>query len=101
MEKQNHHTNDSHVRFRKLRLDIAKRSFSSDYSYSKDVSEIMASSDIGDWYRGIPQISRYWFTASVVVPIVARIGLLNPMWLILTFQHFIYKFQVRLDLFYS
>ncbi|KAK7114158.1 derlin-1-like [Littorina saxatilis] len=54
----------------------------------------MASNDIGDWYRGIPQITRYWFTGSVVVPIVARVGLLNPMWLILTFQHFIYKFQI-------
>lgn len=54
----------------------------------------MASNDIGDWYRGIPQITRYWFTGAVVVPIASRIGLLNPMWLILTFEHFIYKFQL-------
>ncbi|KAK7505872.1 hypothetical protein BaRGS_00003143 [Batillaria attramentaria] len=54
----------------------------------------MASNDIGDWYRGIPQITRYWFTGSVVVPIASRLGLLNPMWLILTLEHFIYKFQI-------
>ncbi|KAL8589941.1 Derlin 1 [Nucella lapillus] len=54
----------------------------------------MASSDIGDWYRGIPQITRYWFSGTVIVPIAARLGLLNPMWLVLTYQHFIQKFQL-------
>lgn len=25
----------------------------------------MASNDIGDWYRGIPQMTKYWFTGSI------------------------------------
>lgn len=54
----------------------------------------MASNDIGDWYRGIPQISKYWFTGSVIVPIAARFGLLNPMYLILLFEAVVYKFQI-------
>ena len=54
----------------------------------------MAQNDIGDWYRGIPQVTRYWFTGSVVVPLAARFGLLQPMWLILDFALTVYKFQV-------
>jgi len=54
----------------------------------------MASNDIGDWYRGIPQITKYWFTGSVVVPLMGRMGLLNPRWMILDFSSFIYSFQV-------
>lgn len=54
----------------------------------------MAQSDIGDWYRGIPQVTRWWFTGSVIVPLLARFGLLNPMWLILNFQKTVYEFQV-------
>ncbi|KAL4234371.1 Derlin 1 [Mactra antiquata] len=54
----------------------------------------MASNDIGDWYRGIPQISKYWFTGSVVVPLVARFGLINPTYLILLSDAVIRKFQI-------
>ena len=54
----------------------------------------MASNDIGDWYRGIPRITKYWFTGSVVVPIAARFGLLNAHWLILVFELVVYRFQV-------
>lgn len=54
----------------------------------------MASNDIGDWYRGIPPISKYWFTGSVIFPIAARFGLLNPAYLILLFEAVIYKFQI-------
>ncbi|XP_048752583.1 derlin-1-like [Ostrea edulis] len=53
----------------------------------------MASNDIGDWYRGIPQMTKYWFTGSVVVPLVARFGLINPRNLILIFESVVYKFQ--------
>ncbi|OWF51050.1 derlin-1-like [Mizuhopecten yessoensis] len=53
----------------------------------------MASNDIGDWYRGIPFLTKYWFTGSVVVPILARFGILNPMWLFLHFESVVYKFQ--------
>ena len=54
----------------------------------------MASNDIGDWYRGIPKITKYWFTGSVIVPIAARFGLLGAQWLILVFELVFYKFQV-------
>lgn len=54
----------------------------------------MASNDIGDWYRGIPRITKYWFTGSVVVPIAARFGLLNAHWLILVFELVVYRFQI-------
>lgn len=56
----------------------------------------MASNDIGDWYRGIPQMTKYWFTGSVVVPLVARFGLINPRNLILIFESVVYKFQVSM-----
>ncbi|XP_033626893.1 derlin-1-like [Asterias rubens] len=51
-------------------------------------------SDIGDWYRGIPLITRGWFTGSVVVPLLAKFGILNPMWLILNFHQVVYRFQI-------
>lgn len=53
----------------------------------------MASNDIGDWYRGIPQISRYWFTGSVIFPLLGKIGILNAMHMILHFQMTVYHFQ--------
>ena len=54
----------------------------------------MASNDIGDWYRSIPPISRYWFTGSVVLPLLGKLGLIAPYYFLLIFDPFIYKFQV-------
>ncbi|KAK3610374.1 hypothetical protein CHS0354_008650 [Potamilus streckersoni] len=54
----------------------------------------MASNDIGDWYRSIPQITKYWFTGSVILPLLGRFGLLNPMHMLLIFESVIYKFQI-------
>lgn len=54
----------------------------------------MASNDFGDWYRGIPQVSRYWFTASVVVPLIGKFGLISPLSMILQWEMFAYHFQV-------
>lgn len=51
------------------------------------------SNDIGEWYRGIPQITKYWFTGSIIVPMVARFGLINPANLILIFHSVVFKFQ--------
>jgi len=53
-----------------------------------------AGSDFSDWYKTIPQISRYWFTGSVILPLVCRFGILNPHNLVLYFTPFIYKFQI-------
>ncbi|KAL3860205.1 hypothetical protein ACJMK2_010361 [Sinanodonta woodiana] len=54
----------------------------------------MASNDIGDWYRSIPQITKYWFSGSVILPLLGRFGLLNPMHMVLLFESVIYKFQL-------
>ena len=54
----------------------------------------MASNDIGDWYRSIPQISRYWFTGSVVLPLIGKLGLVTPMSMVLLFDKIIYEFNV-------
>lgn len=54
----------------------------------------MASNDIGDWYRNIPQITKYWFTGSIVVPLIGRLGLLNPAYFILDFRSIFYRFQI-------
>lgn len=34
-------------------------------------------SDIGDWYRSIPIITRSWFTASVALPLIGVLGLVD------------------------
>ncbi|CAH1780366.1 unnamed protein product [Owenia fusiformis] len=54
----------------------------------------MAQSDIGDWYRGIPQITRYWFTASVVFPLAGKIGLFAPLTMILKYEWVVHHFQI-------
>lgn len=54
----------------------------------------MSSGDFSDWYKSIPQITRYWFTGSVVVPLAARFGILNPRTLFLIFHDFFYRFQI-------
>ncbi|XP_064598969.1 derlin-1-like [Liolophura sinensis] len=54
----------------------------------------MASNDLGDWYRSIPRITKYWFTGSIVLPIIGRIGLVHPMWMILDFSSTFYKCQI-------
>ncbi|GAB1598273.1 derlin-1-like [Argonauta hians] len=54
----------------------------------------MASNDIGDWFRSIPRITKFWFVGSIALPIAARFGLLSPLWLILRYEFVIYKFQI-------
>ncbi|KAA8591507.1 hypothetical protein FQN60_016881, partial [Etheostoma spectabile] len=34
-------------------------------------------SDIGDWFKSIPLITRYWFAASIVVPFIGKLGLVD------------------------
>ena len=50
--------------------------------------------DLGDWYRSIPIITRYWFTGSVILPLIGKLGLVNPGSMILQFELIFYKFQV-------
>lgn len=54
----------------------------------------MASNDIGDWYRSIPQISRWWFTGSVALPLLGKLGIFSPMTMILHYYMIVNKFQI-------
>lgn len=51
-------------------------------------------SDIGDWFRSIPAITRYWFAATVAVPLVGKLGLISPAYFVLWPEAFLYRFQV-------
>lgn len=54
----------------------------------------MAENDIGDWFRSIPLISRWWFMLSIIFPLLGRVGLLSPYYMILNFELVVYKFQI-------
>ncbi|XP_032219163.2 derlin-1-like [Nematostella vectensis] len=54
----------------------------------------MAENEIGEWFRGIPLITRYWFLLSVVFPLLGRIGILHPLYMILNFDLVFYRFQI-------
>jgi derlin-1 len=54
----------------------------------------MASNELGDWYRSIPQMSRYWFTGSVVLPLIGKLGLVNGLTMILDFRLFFRHFHI-------
>lgn len=51
-------------------------------------------SDIGDWFRSIPGITRCWFAAAVAVPLVGKLGLISPAYFFLWPEAFLYRFQV-------
>lgn len=36
-----------------------------------------AQNQFADWYNSIPQLTKYWFTADVVLPMAARLGLID------------------------
>lgn len=50
--------------------------------------------DIGDWFRSVPFITRYWFSASIIVPLIGKLGLISPAHLVLWPEAFFHKFQV-------
>lgn len=52
----------------------------------------MSGNDFKDWYKSIPQITRYWFTGSVVLPLVARFGIISAQSLVLFFHCFLKNF---------
>ncbi|KAJ7395167.1 Derlin-1 [Pitangus sulphuratus] len=51
-------------------------------------------SDLGDWFRSIPLITRYWFAGSIAVPLVGKLGLVSPVSLFLWPDAFIHRFQI-------
>lgn len=59
----------------------------------------MAGNDIGIWYRNIPEMTKYWFTGSIVLPLAGRIGIVSYFTMILDYS-FISQFHVSFSLFY-
>uniref|UniRef100_A0A3B5B289 Derlin n=1 Tax=Stegastes partitus TaxID=144197 RepID=A0A3B5B289_9TELE len=51
-------------------------------------------SDIGDWFRSIPFITRSWFAASIAVPFVGKLGLINFRNFLLFPDLFFNRFQL-------
>ncbi|TTQ07461.1 Derlin-1 [Bagarius yarrelli] len=51
-------------------------------------------SDIGEWFRNIPSITRCWFAGSIIVPLIGKLGLISPAYLVLWPDEFIHKFQI-------
>lgn len=60
-------------------------------------AELGEMSDLGDWFRSIPFITRYWFASSIAVPLIGKLGLISPAYLFLWPDAFIYRFQVGVD----
>uniref|UniRef100_A0A0K8TQN2 Derlin n=1 Tax=Tabanus bromius TaxID=304241 RepID=A0A0K8TQN2_TABBR len=50
--------------------------------------------DIADWYRTVPQFTRYWLSATVGLSLIARFGLLPHYYLILWWDFVVYKLQL-------
>ena len=55
-----------------------------------------AENDLGDWFRSIPVVTRWWFTLSIAFTLLGRFGVLNVMYMFLNFDLIVYRFQVSL-----
>ncbi|KJH52946.1 ribosomal protein S21e [Dictyocaulus viviparus] len=53
-------------------------------------------SDLSTWFASVPIVTRYWFAVSVVVPLLGRFGLINPLWMYLDWDLVVYHFQASL-----
>jgi len=51
-------------------------------------------SDVGDWFRSLPVITRHWFGATVGFCLLGRFGLLPPVYLILQYIPLVHQFQI-------
>jgi len=54
----------------------------------------MAGGDIQEWFKSLPIFTRYWFGLTVAFTLLGRFSLLNPHWLMLTWDTFITKFHI-------
>lgn len=50
--------------------------------------------DISNWISSIPKITRYWFFAFFAIPLSTRLGLINPMYLVLLPEPLFFQFQI-------
>ena len=51
-------------------------------------------SEVSDWFKSIPPITKYWFAVSVVAAMISRMGFISAYHLILWPPGFIGQFQV-------
>jgi derlin-1 len=54
----------------------------------------MSSNDIADWFRRIPLLTKYWFSASIIVPLTAKLGLVSVRSLLLDYSSLVHGFQI-------
>ncbi|VDL60068.1 unnamed protein product [Hymenolepis diminuta] len=54
----------------------------------------MAGNDLADAYYSIPRLTRYWLTATIVLSLIGRFGLIDPLNLILSWDKFFYNFEI-------
>lgn len=50
--------------------------------------------DIGNWVSGIPVVTRYWFFSFFILPLTTRLGLIDPINLVLFSNKVIGGFQI-------
>ena len=55
-----------------------------------------AGTDIQDWFRSLPFFTKYWFGGSVLFTLLGRFSLVNPYWLILSWETFITKYELTI-----
>jgi len=55
----------------------------------------MSSNDIADWFRRIPMMTKYWFTGSIALPLLGKLGVVSVMSMLLDYGLVVHGFQVR------
>uniref|UniRef100_A0A5S6QEB3 Derlin n=1 Tax=Trichuris muris TaxID=70415 RepID=A0A5S6QEB3_TRIMR len=54
----------------------------------------MADGDLVEWLRRVPEITRYWFVGTVILPILARFNIVSIGWCVLDYELLVYRFQI-------
>lgn len=52
------------------------------------------SNDIADWFRRIPQITKYWFSGSIALPLIGKLGLVSMYAMFLDYNALVHRFQI-------
>jgi len=55
----------------------------------------MSSNDIADWFRRIPTMTKYWFTGSIALPLLGKLGVVSVMTMLLDYKLVVHQFQVQ------
>ncbi|CDW60393.1 der1 protein derlin [Trichuris trichiura] len=54
----------------------------------------MAEGDLVEWLRRVPEITRYWFVGTVLLPILARFNVVKVAWFVLDYDLVVHHFQI-------